>query len=1306
MKLSAFFCSLLTFLVLCLSVNTLQAQSSQSATKIDEPLLNQEETNWIKQHPVLKVAIGLNKSPYEVDNQSKKGMTYDVLNLIAKQTGLKYQYIEASFDQQLNDLKKGTLDIIPVIYKTEKRENYMVFTQPYYKSLDYIFVRQELGVKTLAELKNHKISITSGHASIPILLRSFSQDKVIEVFDVNEAIDKLLNQESDALYDSYASVTHTLKQQGIFNIKPFARLPGSESNDVHIGVNKNNQLLFSIINKALATISEQQWQVIYERWSVSSSIDPSGLDSSISATLNLTEVQKDWLKKHPVIHVSGENSWDPYDFQNEQGEHTGLSHDLLETVAEIIGIKFEYHINDWAVALKKVRDKEFDLMPAVYSTEQRTQYLSFSDSYFQTKSYIFVKENRKSKIPDDFSGLRLAIIRDVAQIDKIKRTYPNLEMIYYNNTAEIVDAVTNDEADLFFFDSYGLEGHKEKLTGYTSISPSQSRLGDPAKSLRMAVRKEYAEFIPILNLALASIPQERKNGIYKQWGLPQKSVDSPTIFLNQTELAWLRDNPIISYAGDPLWMPYESLNQQGDYVGIVPEFLRIIEQALDIEFNIVKASSWQETQSLFNQGKVKIVSSSVNYGGFKDVLFSQAYLSGPFVIVMREETQYVSDFSEVIDKRISLLEGYESTTSLEQKYPGKKFNYVSTAEQGLEDLYSGKIDVFVCVLAQASYLIVDRGYDNLRIVGKTDYSLNLGFAVNQQHAPFVSILNKVLDGIPTTEKRSILTRWGSQEPVVRVDYVFSIQVTLISLLIVSFIIYSNSKLKAEIKRRIITEQSLIQSEHDLEIARDRAESANKAKSEFLANMSHEIRTPMNAIIGFTELLHERVKEPNLRAFVSTIKSAGNSLLMLINDILDLSKIEAGKINIKLEPVEPQKIFEEIANVFTMSVRNKGLDLVMEVDRNIPHSLLLDSARIRQVLFNLVGNAVKFTDEGYVKIRAVAENENKIHSSVDIRMEVIDSGCGIDSENMKNIFKSFEQQQGQSTQKYGGTGLGLTISRRLTELMGGQLTAKSEVGVGSIFYFVLKKVAVSSLKAADLDSSERKLSEQILFNPARILIVDDIQDNRDLLKEIFEAIGLQSEHAVDGEQAVIMSLAKEFDLVMMDIRMPKMDGYQASDEIKKAKPNLPIIALTASVIRDEYDQKRSQVFDAYLKKPVLKRELVEELKKYLKFEIKTDNQITTDSQITLDNSSDFGFDGLTPAVRLILSQQFLSVCKGLKKSNSLNQIADFSQQLLLLGEQKHERPLIQYANRLNDATDVFDISKIRYLLNYFILNIHG
>jgi len=484
-----------------------------------------------------------------------------------------------------------------------------------------------------------------------------------------------------------------------------------------------------------------------------------------------------------------------------------------------------------------------------------------------------------------------------------------------------------------------------------------------------------------------------------------------------------------------------------------------------------------------------------------------------------------------------------------------------------------------------------------------------------------------------------------------------------------------------------------ENEEKLKQAIIQAKSANRAKSAFLSNMSHEIRTPMNAIIGFTDLLNEQIEEPKLKSFVKTIHSASHNLMTLINDILDLSKIEAGKLEITKSPSNPHQLFTELGNIFMMKVREKNLDFILEVDPIIPQGLLLDAVRLRQVLFNLVGNAVKFTSKGTIRLIARTDNVDEIHSKLDLLIDIEDTGVGIPEDQQNKIFQEFVQSSGQDVQKYGGTGLGLSISKRLVDLMGGELTLVSQLGKGSKFTLKMRDVAVASFVPEQEKNKGESLETSIHFQPSQILIVDDIADNRNLLLALFAKTPLKIVEAENGLEAVNLVKEKPFDLILMDIRMPVMDGYEAAQKIKKLS-NVPIVAFTASVMRDDFERLKRGNFDAYLRKPVLKADLFKELCRYLPFEEIALNE-DADKSVPLTDSECESLPLLLQALEKLNEQ-----CDKSSDSNNMSVIKNFSTAVLEVAEQYPLPVVSQYAEQLNNAIDSFEISDIKRSLNHY------
>ena len=283
-------------------------------------------------------------------------------------------------------------------------------------------------------------------------------------------------------------------------------------------------------------------------------------------------------------------------------------------------------------------------------------------------------------------------------------------------------------------------------------------------------------------------------------------------------------------------------------------------------------------------------------------------------------------------------------------------------------------------------------------------------------------------------------------------------------------------------------------EKDLQSAMQNAEQANLAKSEFLANMSHEIRTPMNAIMGFSQILRSKINDENLNSYLESISSSGKNLLGLINDILDLSKIEAGKLSLEYDRVNPYEMLKEIRNIFSFEIKEKGLDFIIDIDNDIPQALILDEIRLRQILVNLVGNALKFTDKGYIKVSVKRENQIENADNLKLRFCVEDTGIGIPQKELERIFDAFIQQSGQSTRKYGGTGLGLAISRRLVDLMGGKIYVESENDKGSKFIVILDNIAVATNLSINMTTQN---SEEIQVTRQEIHFQDDEKISEEL-----------------------------------------------------------------------------------------------------------------------------------------------------------------------------------------------------------------
>lgn len=494
---------------------------------------------------------------------------------------------------------------------------------------------------------------------------------------------------------------------------------------------------------------------------------------------------------------------------------------------------------------------------------------------------------------------------------------------------------------------------------------------------------------------------------------------------------------------------------------------------------------------------------------------------------------------------------------------------------------------------------------------------------------------------------------------------------------------------------------------NLKKSKDETERALEFKSLFLANMSHEIRTPLNIIIGFNSILKKKISDVKLLKYLESIEMSSYNLLRFLNDILDMSKIEAGKIMLNPDTINLRLLIMNIKELFMLKAREKNLDFPVEIDPKMPQEIIIDEIRLRQILVNLIGNAIKFTQSGYVKVIADAPVLNKYQSGfstkINLRIRVIDSGIGISEEDVKQIFESFRQVNLKEQKEMGGSGLGLAISKRLTEMMNGEIFVESTKGEGSVFTVLFRDIAIG-INPSGKPEKRASLHEELEydFSGGSILVADDEEMNRSLIRVCFEHTKVEIFEAGNGKETIELARKHKPDIIMMDIKMPEVDGLEASRILRQDEDlkHIPIIAFSASNIFDRLDKEEIDMFSGLISKPVLLEDLYEKASKYLPHQIKEKKEImSTPDDFTINTFKD---DGLAAVIETD-GEPFRKMKQKWSKiysTNSMNKILEFTNEMEDFAVKINLEGLKMYAGTIREAGQNFEIDKVKKLLKLF------
>lgn len=648
------------------------------------------------------------------------------------------------------------------------------------------------------------------------------------------------------------------------------------------------------------------------------------------------------------------------------------------------------------------------------------------------------------------------------------------------------------------------------------------------------------------------------------------------------------------------WPPYDKLDANNHLQGISANYLELILRTLNLQSTLVIYDNWGETLSAAKRGEVDLlVSIAITPERAKFLRFTMPYLRGESLLYTRKDEQNIHRIQDIRGRRIAIEENYPLQELLQSTIGEINFSVVKNTEQSLSLLASGKVDAYVGDLIASSYFIHKKNLINIEVRDKSGFDTgDIRFAVRKDWPELADAINSVLRTISEQQHQKIRQEWippltefnWSKILHLAAPFAAAILLALIGLLI------WNGTLHRQIRQRRLLQNDLITSQRALREAKLEAEQQAENKARFLANMSHEIRTQMNAIIGLTQLVLKTPLNFEQTEYLDTIAQSGDSLLRILNDILDLSKIESGQLSTENIAFSPRQLLSNVEAIVAHDGNNRGINLVFQCSPDVPEQLWGDPHRIRQILINLSSNSIKFTRHGKVTVEMCTQSKSAKETILVLR--VTDTGIGMTAEQCRHLFNPYTQASDDIARRFGGSGLGLAICKNLATLLGGDIKVASKVGKGSTFTVEIPLEKPKNDQAHDYHNESDK---EFSFENMSVLVVDDNAVNRIIAGKFLETLGATVILASDGEEAVITAAKHhpEFDIIFMDIEMPGIDGMEATREIRQIPryQKTPIIAMSAHVMKEHIEQSAAAGMNGHIAKPLELDKLQQILRTY-------------------------------------------------------------------------------------------------------------